>query len=445
MRPQENLMNGRLRSADLEVNFPSLRSLSVKQASSCQSDVVLPARRSSVSEYGPSSPGRVSPTSPYAMSPWNSLRPAASPLKSYDEIFHTEGNQGDSYRCITSMLKRDGHIFSIAMVNGILYTGSDSKSIRVWRYPDFVEYSRFKSGSGTVKALLLAQDKIFSAHNDQKIRVWRRSRSNPGIHRRVGTLPTFKDSVHNFVRTGRHNYFSVKHFDIVSSLAYNATDNLLYSGSWDKTVKVWRMSDFKCIETIKAHSDIVNAVVIGRDGLLFTGSDDRMVKVWRRDISASGSKHTLTLTLGLEFSPIKTLALSADGLVLYAGSSDGYINYWEKEQLSCQMHHAGFLRGHRHAVLCLATAGNLVISGSADTTIRVWVREMNGVHFCSAVLEGHRGPVKCIAASIDDASGCHVYSGGLDGWVKVWWVSIKNKLDTANLHVGHEYFDLYKA
>ena len=55
----------------------------------------------------------------------------------------------------------------------------------------------------------------------------------------------------------------------------------MYSASSDKTVKVWKVSESKCVETIEAHIEAVNAVVVRHDGLLFTGSDDNTVKVWR--------------------------------------------------------------------------------------------------------------------------------------------------------------------
>eukprot|EP01018_Ginkgo_biloba_P002886 Gb_14478 [translate_table: standard] len=382
---------------------------------------------------------RLSPTSPYAMSPWsNIVLPAAmSPSKAYTEI----QSEGNFYRCITSLLKPDGHVLSLAVADGLLYSASEGKTIRAWKFPDLEEFGRFKSRSGNVKALLIAQDKIFSAHNDQKIRVWRRSRSNPTLHRRVATLPTFKDNFHRFMNP----HSSVKHSDLVSSLAYKTGDDLLYSSSWDKTVKVWRMSDFKCIETIKAHSEVVNAVAVGQDGLLFTGSDDCTVKVWRR--LPGRSTHTLTTTLHGQYSPVKAVALSPDEWMVYAGSSDGCINYWEKSQTSGQVHHSGILRGHRHAVLCLATVGNLVLSGSADTTIRVWMREMGTGHCCAAVLEGHRGPVKCISPSnTEGGNGSYViYSGSMDGTIRVWLVCIKCNSDSVALCEADDYFQLRRT
>eukprot|EP01018_Ginkgo_biloba_P002871 Gb_33494 [translate_table: standard] len=395
----------------------SVRSLPLKESFIFCKVMGTPPRESCVSEFSVSSEC-ISPTYPHLMSPWNTALPSWSPSNSYSE-FQPEGN---FYTCITSMLKPSGHIFSLAVAAGrLLYIGSESKTIQVWSCSDFVEYSRFKSGSGTVRALLIIDDRIFSAHGDQKIRVWRRSLPNPTVHRRIATLPALKDQLEFFFKPNKH----AKHSDVISSLAYTTTDGLLYSGSWDKTVKVWRMVDLKCIETIKAHEDAVNAIAVGHDGLLFTGSDDCTAKVWRRVVGRD--MHALTMTLDTRSSPVKALALSPDGSVLYAGCSDGRINCWEKAQLSGQMHHAGSLRGHGHAVLCLATGSNLLFSGSADTTIRVWMMEVGVVHCCLAVLEGHRGPVKSIAASIEAENGCLVYSGSNDGTVKVWWSSASSQ------------------
>jgi len=81
----------------------------------------------------------------------------------------------------------------------------------------------------------------------------------------------------------------VKHFDIVSTLSLDKEKRLLYSGSWDKTVKVWRVADFKCLESINVHDDAVNAVVAMFGGCMLTGSEGT-VKMWRRVIDEKGKK-----------------------------------------------------------------------------------------------------------------------------------------------------------
>ncbi|KAG9440810.1 hypothetical protein H6P81_020975 [Aristolochia fimbriata] len=378
-------------------------------------------------------------TSPYVKSPWN--RTGGSPLtrspwlKGTSHVMPVSEDGFPANEPIGSLVREEGHVYSLAAAGDLLYTGSDSKNIRVWKNQK--EFSGFKSNSGLVKAIVIYGDKIFTGHQDGKIRVWKASSTNPTVHKRAGTLPTFKDFLkcsinpNNYVEVRRNrNSPWIKHYDAVSCLSLNAEEGLLYSGSWDRTLKVWRVSDFKCLESINAHDDALNSVVAaGFDGLVFTGSADGTVKVWKREVQGRRVKHFYTQTLLKQESAVTALAVidDADAPVLYCGSSDGLVNFWEKEK---HLAHGGVLRGHKLAVLCLATAGNLVFSGSADKTICVWRREPSGAHVCLTVLAGHAGPVKCLAVDEDRGDDSEpgdrrwiLYSGSLDRSVKVWKVS----------------------
>lgn len=242
----------------------------------------------------------------------------------------------------------------------------------------------------------------------------------------------------------------MKHLGPISSLAINVSDDILYSASLDKTVKVWRISDLKCIETIQAHPAPINAIVVADDGVLYTASDDATVRVWRRNFCSGDRPHALTVTLPAKYSPVKTLTLNPDGGVLYGGCTDGYIHYWLKGWFSGQLQYGGPLQGHTHAVMCLTTAGNFVVSGSADSTSRVWAREQDGQHTCLAILQGHRGPIRSVAAfpgrGMDhegDQDGCTVCTGSLDGVLKVW--RVRRTSSSANRdsnQIGSNYFEL---
>ncbi|KAJ4965856.1 hypothetical protein NE237_017705 [Protea cynaroides] len=363
------------------------------------------------------SPWNVSTASPYIKSPWT----RSSPLNPFDENFPANG-------LIGSLVREEGHIYSLAAVGDLLYTGSDSKNIRVWKNQK--EFSGFKSNSGLVKAIVISGEKIFTGHQDGKIRVWRVSSKNSSVHRRAGTLPTLKDLIKssmkpsNYVEVRRHrSALWIKHFDAISCLSLSEDQGLLYSGSWDKTLKVWRISDSKCLESVNAHDDAVNSVVAGFDGMVFTGSADGTVKVWRRELHGKGTKHFFLQTLLKQDSAVTALAVNPSSSVIYCGSSDGLVNFWEREK---HLSHGGVLKGHKLAVLCLAAAGNLVFSGAADKTICVWRRD-GGIHTCLSVLTGHTGPVKCLAVEEDLESTTDqrwiVYSGSLDKSVKVWRVS----------------------
>uniref|UniRef100_A0A5B7ANA6 Uncharacterized protein n=1 Tax=Davidia involucrata TaxID=16924 RepID=A0A5B7ANA6_DAVIN len=390
--------------------------------SSSGNDEDYSARNSSFSAYDAN---RLSTEgSPMTMSPWNQTSPfTKSPW------FKFEADNLPQNSLIGSLVREEGHIYSLAATRDILYTGSDSKNIRVWK--NMKEFSAFKSNSGLVKAIIISGEKIFTGHQDGKVRVWKVHSKNPSVHRRAGTLPTFMDifkaSIRpkNYVEVKRNRTaLWIKHCDAISCLSMSEDQGLLYSASWDRSFKVWRISNSKCLESVKAHDDAVNSVVASVDGMVFTGSADGSVKVWRREIQGKATKHSFVQTLLEQECAVTALAVGGSGSVVYCGSSDGLVNFWEREK---QFSHGGALKGHKLAVLCLAAAGNLVFSGSADKTICVWRRE-GPVHTCLSVLTGHAGPVKCLAVEQDRESTNGgrrwiVYSGSLDKSVKVWSVS----------------------
>lgn len=405
----------------------------------------------------PWNPAAASAASPYIKSPWIKLSPLPLPRPSpeSDNVYYSRGRS-----ClIGSLLREEGHVYSMAVKEGTLYTGSESRNIRVWK--NFSDAGGFKSGSGLVKAIVVSDSKdnrVFTGHLDGKIRIWTRK------GKRVGTLPKLgeylKNSINprNYVEVRRnHKVPKIKHFDAVSCLALNEESGLLYSGSWDKTIKVWRISDGKCLESIEAHDDAINSIVVGFGGLVLSGSADGTVKVWRRELQGNETKHFEVRTLLKQESAVTSLAVADDvtgSSVLYCGSSDGLVNFWEREKE--ELVYGGVLRGHKLAVLCLAAAGSLVLSGSADKTICVWRREKDssGAHTCLAVLAGHEGPVKCLAAEQDRDNDENnndnsqyksdfdhtyveeededeeeqprqwiVYSGSLDKSIRIWRVS----------------------
>lgn len=366
-----------------------------------------------------SSPG--SQPSSYMKSPWASENDEQDP-----SILPKHG-------LIGSLFREEGHIYSLATAGDILYTGSESKNVRVWK--NLRDFSGFKSRSGMVKAIVVFGEKIFTGHQDGKIRVWTFLDDKKSTYNRTGNLPKTQDLLmksinpRNYVEVRRkRNVPWIKHYDTVSCMSIDADQGLLYSSSWDKTLKVWRISDSKCLESIRAHDDALNSVVAASDGMVFTGSADGTVKAWRRAVVGKRTEHLLVDTLLKQEHAVTSLAVGHAAGAVYAGSSDGLVRFWERERGS--MTYGGVLRGHKLAVLCLVVGGNLVVSGSADKSICVWRRDGGGVHACVAVLTGHGGPVKCLAMENDTSTAEDdgyrrwiVYSGSLDKSVKIWRVS----------------------
>ncbi|GJM95891.1 hypothetical protein PR202_ga12677 [Eleusine coracana subsp. coracana] len=375
-----------------------------------------------------------------------------SPLGSPWSFHHLPGLGDSTDRSSTglnaSLVKQDGgKIYSLAVSGDVLYTGTDSETVRVWR--DRRALAGFRTGSGLVKAIVvLGNDdgRVFTGHQDGKVRVWRADPSADGTHRRVGSLPALGWD-HLLGRGGRRRkgkgkgkgVWRLRHADAVSCLSLDDGAGLLYSGSWDRTVKVWRVADYRCLESLAAHDDAVNTVAAaGFDGLVFSGSADGTVKVWRRtathheDSKGDKTRHVLDRVLREgeeEEGAVTAVAVCRQARVVYVGSSDGMVACWRWASVNGggEPVFGGVLAGHRKgmAVMCLAVSGTLVVSGSADGTLCVWRRDA-AQHLKTAVLAGHTGPVKCVAVAHDDEEHHWrfvVYSGSLDGSVKVWRLS----------------------
>lgn len=366
-----------------------------------------------------------------------------TPQPSIRSIPTVQSSAAAAVHCIATLKGHSSHIFSLVLAGKRLYSGSADGEIRLWCHD---AGHAVGGGYSSVKSIIVLGDKLFTAHQDHRIRIWRIDGGAAAPchrYRMVAALPTVNDrclrafSPGSYVSVRRHRRRTwVHHVDAVSCLAVSADGALLYSVSWDRTLKVWRTSDFRCVESVQAaHDDAVSAVVASPDGGgAYTSSADGTVKVWR--ILAGERRHALFATMRKHKSAVNALAISADGSVLYSGASDRSIIVWERTA-GCggnEVAAVGALRGHTKAVLCLAVVVDVLCSGSADRTVRIWRRDSGDGFTCLAVLKGHRGPVKCLTATSDDCTEadndsrkCYlVYSGSLDFDIKVWQVWVQS-------------------
>ncbi|PON42310.1 Coatomer beta subunit [Parasponia andersonii] len=348
-----------------------------------------------------------------------------------------------SHACLISLRPSLPHspITCVAVHQGLLYAAS-LKEINVYDRATSSHLDTFNgqdssSSSGSVKAVAFSDGNVLTAHQDCKIRVWQMTSNKR--YKLLTTLPTVNDRLRRFVLP--KNYVSVRrhkkrlwiqHADAVTGLAVN--NGLIYSVSWDKTLNIWRASDLRCVESVRAHDDAVNAVAVSADGTVYTGSADKRIRVWAKP--EGEKRHALVATLEKHKSAVNALALNDDGLVLFSGSCDRSILVWEREDSANHMAVSGALRGHGRAILCLFNVADLLLSGSADRTVRIWRRGHEGRYCCLAVLNGHAKPVKSLAGVTEcggysDANGVvTVFSGSLDGEAKVWQVSVSRPNST---------------
>ena len=143
-----------------------------------------------------------------------------------------------------------------------------SKNIRVWK--NCMEFFGFKSDSGLVKAIVISSERIFTGYQDVKIRRWKVLPKGPTVYKGVRTLPRLKTSS-RALSTPRTTSkcagtATPSGYGISTSCPASASTrkaDLLYSCLWDKTMKVWRISDSKCLESLSIHDDANNSMAVG--------------------------------------------------------------------------------------------------------------------------------------------------------------------------------------
>eukprot|EP00698_Gefionella_okellyi_P017784 TRINITY_DN5252_c0_g1_i1.p1 TRINITY_DN5252_c0_g1~~TRINITY_DN5252_c0_g1_i1.p1 ORF type:complete len:576 (-),score=133.82 TRINITY_DN5252_c0_g1_i1:273-1862(-) len=181
---------------------------------------------------------------------------------------------------------------------------------------------------------------------------------------------------------------------------------MLYTGSYDKTIKIWDLADYQCKHTLTGHSAHVKALHI-RDGdtTLFSGSGDFTVRMW--DLSSLSCLKTL------QAHTAAVLCLASTNNTVFSGSQDLKIKVWDVE--SCV--ELASLEQHEAGVQSLVIADGLLFSAADDKEIRAWDPRTFQPVF---KFTGHRGHVKALAAR----NGT-LYSGSYDGTVRAWDITTR--------------------
>ena len=284
-----------------------------------------------------------------------------------DTLIHVYDTKTGKLR--TKLEGHEGGVWALQYEGNTLVSGSTDRTVRVWDIARGICTQTFYGHTSTVRCLQIVmpadtgkvQDGkpvmmppkplIITGSRDSQLRVWRLPEA--GARRYIQTGPPANDDqCPYFIRILAGHAHSVR--------AISAHGDTLVSGSYDSTVRVWRISTGEQLHVMHGHVQKVYSVVLDhKRNQCISGSMDSLVKVW--DLRTGTCLYTLeghSMLVGL-------LDLRDDKLV--SAAADSTLRIWDPETGKCRK----TLEAHTGAITCFQHDGKKVISGS-EKTVKMW-------------------------------------------------------------------------
>ena len=262
----------------------------------------------------------------------------------------------------------EGGVWALQYEGNVLVSGSTDRTVRVWDIEKGKCTQVFQGHTSTVRCLQILmptpvegksrdqmmpkQPLIITGSRDSNLRVWKLPKPGDAPLFQTGPAPDENADCKYFVRTLAGHHHSVR--------AIAAYADTLVSGSYDCSVRVWKISTGETIHRLQGHTQKVYSVVLdNKRKRCISGSMDHSVKVW--------SLETGTVLFNLEghSSLVGLLDLQQDRLV--SAAADSTLRIWDPENGHCR----STLSAHTGAITCFQHDGQKVISGS-DRTLKMW-------------------------------------------------------------------------
>jgi WD40 repeat protein len=231
------------------------------------------------------------------------------------------------------------------------------------------------------------------------------------------------------------------HENEVSSVAFSPDGQMILTGSFDGTAKLWS-SGGAALHTFEGHEDLVTSVAFSPDGqTILTGSWDGTAKLW------SSSEGTALQTFAGHEQAVWSVAFSPDGQTILTGSLDGTAKLWSIDggpELQTFSRRRASRRASAVWSVAFSPDGQTILTGSEDGTVKLWSidgeaalqtysrrRASRRASGALATFKGHEDRVNSVAFSPD---GQTILTGSWDGTAKLWSIGDGTALQTFTGH-----------
>ncbi|EEB05889.1 hira protein [Schizosaccharomyces japonicus yFS275] len=166
-----------------------------------------------------------------------------------------------------------------------IVTGGLDGTVRIWSTKALYEEDKglpkqlccMSTHTGTVTSVRFSPNGQFlaSGSDDRVVIVWHKDDSVPGLRTIFGSTETNSENWRSFRRLTGHD-------NDIQDLCWSHDSQLLVSVGLDSSIIVWNGNTFERLKRIEAHQSHVKGITFDPAGKYFaTESDDRTIKVWR--------------------------------------------------------------------------------------------------------------------------------------------------------------------
>lgn len=185
--------------------------------------------------------------------------------------------------------------------------------------------------------------------------------------RRICSFSDDKSSILWDIATEKSINSFREHTDYIRAGAINpVSENVILSGSYDNTIKMWDVRSSSCVMTL-THGSPLESLVFLPTGGIFVSSGGTDMKVW--DVVAGGRQ---LLKISQHTKAVTCLQVTSDGRHLISGSLDRQVKFYNSTNY--QMVHK---LSYTNSILSLGVSrdNNTLVVGQVDGTLGVHRRE----------------------------------------------------------------------
>lgn len=205
------------------------------------------------------------------------------------------------------------------------------------------------------------------------------------------------------------NQYNTLHDDIILDMDITADDRLVFSGSFDTTIKLWELDTGNVLLSLQA-GQITGAQFFPDEMRAVTTDQNGDLIVW--DLATGDA----TLTITHEETALRGgVAVTQDGQRVIAGDQNGNVMVWDISRADTQP--ILFFRGHESRIpsLDISPISNEVVTASFDRSLIIW--DIDGRH---AEIERLTENTSRVYASNMSADGRFIASGATNGDIIIW-------------------------